>query len=112
MSFLPVSEPEGEELQTRRLEEEVLVVAGEVVDAGDAVAELADDLDRGREQVVELLDLGRLARNQPVLGLQLLHRGLDVLKKIAYFFIFKFWANCRWLIASWVTVPRTAAKIE
>ena len=78
--FPPVGQPQGEQLQTRRLEEEVPVLGGQLRDAGDAVAEGADDVNGGGEEVVELRDLGSLVLHQPGLGLHLLLGYFDVLK--------------------------------
>ena len=78
--FPPVGQPQGEQLQTGGLEEEVPVLGGQLRDAGDAVAEGADDVNGGGEEVVELRDLGRLVLHEPGLGLHLLLWYLDVLK--------------------------------
>jgi len=42
-----VGQPQGEQLQTGGLEEEVPVLGGQLRDAGDAVAEGADDVNGG-----------------------------------------------------------------
>ena len=46
LTVLPVGQPEGEELQARRLEQQVPVGLAEIADAGDSITEAPDDLDR------------------------------------------------------------------
>ena len=70
--FPPVGQPEGEELQTRGLEQEVAVLCPQLRHAGDPLSEGADDVNGAGQEVVELRDLCRLVLHQPGLGLQLL----------------------------------------
>ena len=52
----------------------------EVVEAGDPITELVDDIDGGGEEGVELGDAGRLPRHHPRLAVQLLLRKVRVLQ--------------------------------
>ena len=76
----PVWKPEGEKLKTGGSEEQLPVLSAQVTVAGDLVAKLADHVNRGGEQVVELGDAGGLHRDQPVLGVKLFLLDLDILK--------------------------------
>ena len=79
--FPPVGQPEGEELQTRGLEQEVAVLCSQLSHARDPLCEGADDINGAGQEVVELRDLRRLVLHQPWLGLQLLLRYLNVLQQ-------------------------------
>ena len=68
----PVGEPECKKLKAGRLKEQVPVLVGEVGYPGDAVAEVADHVDGGGEQVVELGDLHRLVLHEARFGLKVL----------------------------------------
>ena len=76
----PVWKAKGEKLETGWSEEQLPVLLAEIVVAGDLVAELEDDVDGGGEEAVELWDPGRLHRDQPLLGLELLLLQLHVLQ--------------------------------
>ena len=79
--FPPVGQPEGEELQTRGLEQEVAVLCSQLSHSRDPLCEGADDINGAGQEVVELRDLRRLVLHQPWLGLQLLLRYLNVLQQ-------------------------------
>ena len=53
----------------------------EVVEAGDPITELVDDIDGGGEEGVELGDAGRLPRHHPRLAIQLLLRKVRILQQ-------------------------------
>lgn len=52
-----VGQSQNEELQGRRLEQQFLVLAGQLAEARQLLRKVLDDVDRGGQQVVELLDL-------------------------------------------------------
>ena len=62
--MLPVGKSECKKLKAGRLKQQVPVLVGEVGYPGDAVAEVADHVDGGGEQVVELGDLHRFVFHQ------------------------------------------------
>ena len=79
--FLPVRQSESKEFQACRLEQEVPVALRQLSNARDPVAEPPDDLQAGRDQAVELLDLGGLVGHQALLRVhQILARSVNVLE--------------------------------
>ena len=79
-SSSPVGQPEGEELKTRGLEQEVSILGAQLSHAGNPLSEGSDHVNGAGQEVVELSDLRRLVLHQARLGLQLLLRYLNVLQ--------------------------------
>lgn len=52
-----IGQSQNEQLQGRRLEQQFLVLAGQLAEAWKFLREMLDDIDRGGQQIVELLDL-------------------------------------------------------
>ena len=61
--------------------EKLAILFAEVVEAGDPITELVDDVDGGGEERVELGDAGSLPGNHPRLAVQLLLGQVRVLQK-------------------------------
>ena len=62
--------------------EKLAILFAEVVEAGDPITELVDDVDGGGEEGVELGDAGCLPGHHPCLAVQLLFGQVRVLKKV------------------------------
>ena len=62
-------------------EEKLTILLAEVVEAGDPITELVDDIDGGGEEGVELGDAGRLPGHHPGLAVQLLLGQVRVLQQ-------------------------------
>ena len=61
--------------------EKLAILFAEVVEAGDPITELVDDVDGGGEERVELGDAGSLPGNHPRLAVQLLLGQVRVLQQ-------------------------------